>query len=303
MRRRDFLLTAAASVLSLAAPSLATAKSYPLLTRAIPSSGEYIAVIGMGTWITFDVGTNSSAIQERTEVLRHFFAAGGGMIDSSPMYGSSESVIGKCLQKIENSNTLFSATKVWTPGRRLGIKQMENSEKLWGLRAFDLMQIHNLVDWKTHIKTLREWKDSRRIRYIGITTSHGRRHEEIIKIMQTEPIDFVQFTYNIVDREAERKLLPLAAERNIAVIINRPFRRGQLFDLVQNHPLPSWAKELNCTNWAQFFLKFIVAHPSVTVAIPATSRVDHMDENMGAMKGPLPDTTMRKQMQLYFESI
>ncbi len=303
MRRRDFLLTAASSVLSLAAPSLATAKSSPFLARTIPSSGENIPVIGMGTWITFDVGTNSSAIQERADVLRHFFASGGGMIDSSPMYGSSESVIGQCLQQMENPNTLFSATKVWTPGRSLGIKQMENSKKLWGLSAFDLMQIHNLVDWKTHIKTLREWKDSGRIRYIGVTTSHGRRHEELIKIMQTEPIDFVQFTYNVVDREAENKLLPLAAEHNIAVIINRPFRRGQLFDLVRDHPLPSWAKEFKCTNWAQFFLKYIVSNPFVTVAIPATSRVDHMDENMGAMKGALPDSEMRKQMQLYFESI
>jgi len=180
---------------------------------------------------------------------------------------------------------------------------MHNSEKLWGLQSFDLMQIHNLVDWKTHIKTLREWKDTERIRYIGVTTSHGRRHEELIKIMQSEPIDFVQFTYNIVDREAEEKLLPIAAEQGIAVIINRPFRRGQLFDLVQNQPLPIWAKEFHCTNWAQYFLKYIISHPFVTVAIPATSRIEHMDENMGAMQGSLPNASMRKQMQVYYESI
>ena len=303
MNRRDFLLTTAASVASLTTPLFAPAKSNTLLTRLVPSSNEPIPVIGMGTWITFDVRFNSSSVQQRSEVLRHFFASGGGMIDSSPMYGSSEAVVGKCLQQLNHPDKLFSATKVWTPGRRLGIRQMHNSEKLWGLQSFDLMQIHNLVDWKTHIKTLREWKDTERIRYIGVTTSHGRRHEELIKIMQSEPIDFVQFTYNIVDREAEEKLLPIATEQGIAVIINRPFRRGQLFDLVQNQPLPIWAKEFHCTNWAQYFLKYIISHPFVTVAIPATSRVEHMDENMGAMQGSLPNASMRKQMQVYYESI
>lgn len=303
MNRRNFLRTAAASVLSLSTPTLAYSKSSPIITRVIPSSRESLPVIGMGTWITFDAGRDSYAIQNCTDVLNHFFAAGGGMIDSSPMYGSSESVIGKCLAQIDNSNTLFSATKVWTPGRAIGITQMEESKKLWGLNGFDLMQIHNLLDWDSHIKTLREWKDSGRIRYIGVTTSHSRRHEELIEIMKKEPLDFVQFTYNLADRKAENKLLPLAVDREIAVIINRPFRRGQLFDHLKNQSLPDWAKEIECKNWAQFFLKFIISHPSVTLAIPATSRVDHMVENMGAMQGPLPDAAMRKQMLAYFQSI
>ncbi len=257
----------------------------------------------MGSWITFDVGRDDNAIQNCIKILKHFFVSGGSLIDSSPMYGSSEAVIGKCLAQISNSSALFSATKVWTPGRAIGITQMKESEKLWGLNNFDLMQIHNLLDWNSHIKTLREWKDSGRIRYLGVTTSHGRRHEELIKIMQNEPLDFVQFTYNLADREAENTLLPLAADRGIAVIINRPFRRGQLFNYVKNKSLPSWAIEIECKNWAQYFLKFIVSHPAVTIAIPATSRVDHMDENMGALLGPLPDTSMRKQMLTYFQSI
>lgn len=302
MNRRDFLLTSSASILSLAAPSFAYTKNQPFLTNTIPSSGENLPAIGMGSWITFDVGRDDNAIQNCTDVLQHFFASGGSMIDSSPMYGSSETVIGKCLAQLGEQDALFSATKVWTPGQAIGITQMEESEKLWGLKNFDLMQIHNLLDWDSHIKTLREWKDSGRIRYLGVTTSHGRRHEELIKIMQTEPLDFVQFTYNLIDREAENKLLPLAADRGIAVIINRPFRRGQLFGAVENHPLPAWAKEIECKNWAQYLLKFIISHPSVTVAIPATSRVDHMDENMGALRGPLPDGAMRKKMLAHFQT-
>ena len=304
MKRRDFLLTTATSIVSLTSPILAiSTSSSPFISRIIPSSRESMPIIGMGTWITFDVGINSVAIQERTDVLRHFFALGGGMIDSSPMYGSSETVIGKCLAQINHPNSLFSATKVWTPGQWLGVKQMQNSEKLWGIKYFDLMQIHNLLDWGTHIKTLREWKESGRIRYVGVTTSHGRRHEELIKIMQSEKLDFVQFTYNLADREAEKILLPLAADLGIAVIINRPFRRGQLFDIAKNQSLPDWVKEIDCNNWAQFFLKFIISHPSVTVAIPATSQVGHMQENMGAMYGSLPNENMRKKMLALFQSL
>ena len=303
MNRRDFLLTSSASILSLAAPSFAFTKNQPYLTNTIPSSGESIAAIGMGSWITFDVGRDDNAIQNCTDVLQHFFSSGGSMVDSSPMYGSSETVIGKCLAKINKPDTLFSATKVWTPGRAIGITQMQESQNLWGVNNFDLMQIHNLLDWNSHIKTLREWKDSGRIRYLGVTTSHGRRHEELINIIQTEPLDFVQFTYNVIDREAEDKLLPVAADRGIAVIINRPFRRGQLFEHVGTHALPSWAKDIECENWAQYFLKYIISHPAVTVAIPATSRVDHMDENMGALLGPLPDETMRNKMLTYFQTL
>ncbi|NNC66815.1 MAG: aldo/keto reductase [Gammaproteobacteria bacterium] len=300
MQRRDFLLSLAASTAILACPAIA---SKTLLKRPIPSSGEQIPSVGMGTWITFDVGTKKSIIDDRTEVLKHFFANGGGMIDSSPMYGTAQTVLGKCFQQLEPPKSLFSATKVWTPGKWLGIQQMEASEELWGLNSFDLMQVHNLVDWKTHLKTLREWKESKRIRYLGITTSHGRRHRELIKIMQTEPLDFVQFTYNINHTEAKKELLPLAVDKGIAVIINRPFDGGNLFKKIENEPLPDWAKEFDCHNWAQYFLKFILSHPAVTVAIPATSRADHMDENMGALTGLLPDAAMRKRMLLHYQSI
>lgn len=300
MQRRDFLLSLAASTAILACPAIA---SKTLLKRPIPSSGEQIPSVGMGTWITFDVGTKKSIIDDRTEVLKHFFASGGGMIDSSPMYGTAQTVLGKCFQQLEPPKSLFSATKVWTPGKWLGIQQMEASEELWGLNNFDLMQVHNLVDWKTHLKTLREWKESKRIRYLGITTSHGRRHRELIKIMQTEPLDFVQLTYNISHTEAKKELLPLAVDKGIAVIINRPFDGGNLFKKIENEPLPDWAKEFDCHNWAQYFLKFILSHPAVTVAIPATSRADHMDENMGALTGLLPDAAMRKRMLLHYQSI
>lgn len=281
----------------------ARAATGPMLTRAIPSTGEALPVIGMGTWITFNVGQNEKLRAGRAEVLQKFFDRGGAMIDSSPMYGSSEEVIGHCLKKVSNSDKLFAATKVWTVSKWLGIRQMEASEDLWGQERFDLMQIHNLVDWETHRDTLVKWKEEGRIRYMGITTSHGRRHDDFAEIMASEPFDFVQFTYNVLDREAEKRLLPLAADKGLGIIINRPFRRGGLFDHVARHPLPDWAAEIDCTNWAQVFLKFVVSHPAVTCAIPATSQVAHMDENMGAGHGRLPDEELRARMVAHIESL
>ena len=271
-----------------------------IITRPIPSSGERIPVIGMGSWITFDVGGDEEDRERCVRILELFFRKGGGMIDSSPMYGSSQEVIGHCLGEIDHHPGLFSATKVWILGRILGESQMEFSRGLWGVERFDLMQIHNMLDWPTHLETLKEWKAGGKIRYIGITTSHGRRHEEMEQALLEEDFDFVQLTYNIVDREAEQRLLPLAAERGIAVIANRPFRRAALFDLVRNRPLPRWAREIDCENWAQFFLKFIVSHPAITCAIPATSQVPHMRENMGACYGVLPDEQMRARMAALF---
>lgn len=285
------------------APRRAAAATGPIRTRAVPASGEPIPVIGMGSWITFDVGHNPAEKVARIAVLQRFFDAGGGLIDSSPMYGSSEEVIGYCLGKIADTRGLFAATKVWTLSEAIGIHQMESSRSLWGVPRFDLMQIHNLLDWQTHIETLVAWKAAGRIRYIGITTSHGRRHAAFARLMTELPLDFVQFTYNILDREAERRLLPLAAERGLAVIVNRPFRRGALFDGFEDKPLPDWAAEFDCRNWAQFFLKFIVSHPAVTCAIPATSRVDHMAENMGAAYGRLPDPDLRARMVRYVEDL
>ncbi len=199
--------------------------------------------------------------------------------------------------------SLFAATKVWTDGEEAGIRQMENSLRKWGLRRFDLMQIHNLRDWRTHLKTLQEWKAEGKIRYLGITTSHGRFHRELLEILRSEPLDFVQFSYNIEDRSAEERLLPLAAERGLAVLINRPYQRGELFRKVKGKALPEWAAEFGCTSWGQFFLKFIASHPAVTCVIPATADPRHMRDNMAAGFGRLPDAAMRKRMLAYFASL
>lgn len=305
LSRRRFIkfLSVLGAVSLVPAPLLAVGRQQPNY-RTIPKSGERIPVIGMGSWLTFAVGGEPDEIRTRVRVLQAFFDKGGGMIDSSPMYGSSEEVIGECLAAIEGRQNLFSATKVWTHGWQQGIRQMRRSRARWGIKAFDLMQIHNLMDWETHLETLKAWKKEGKIRYIGITTSHGRRHDEMEQIMKTQDdIDFVQFTYNIEDREVEQVLLPLARERGLAVIINRPFQRAGLFENVAGKPLPGWAKEIDCKNWAQFFLKFIISHPAVTCAIPATSRVDHMLENMGALYGRLPDKSMREKMVRYYASI
>ena len=274
-----------------------------LIKRAIPSTAELIPILGMGTWLTFDVGDYPDMIARRSQVLQAFFEGGGGMIDSSPMYGSSERTVGACLELLPDHGELFTATKVWTPGRWLGVKQMESSLKLWGVPAFDLMQIHNMLDWESHLETLKQWKTEGRIRYIGITTSHGRRHQKLERALTQESFDFVQLTYNLLDREAEQRLLPLAAERGIGVIVNRPFRRGGLFDQVAGKPLPAWAGEIECRSWAQFFLKFILSHPTVTCAIPATTRVDHMQENLQAARGVLPDASTRQWMVDYLQRL
>ncbi len=271
----------------------------PLL-RTIPTTGERLPAIGMGSWLTFQVGDDREALAVRREILRTFLEQGGTVLDSSPMYGRAEAVLGQCLRELHLPVKTFRATKVWIPGRRFGINQMEHSEQLWGGSGFDLMQVHNLLDWDSHLPTLREWKVAGRIRYVGVTTSHGRRHEELEQIMRTEELDFVQFTYNIADCEAEERLLPLAAERGIAVLINRPFQHGALFERVRGRPLPGWAADIGCHNWAQVFLKFIVSHPAVTCAIPATSQVAHMAENVSALRGPLPDAAMRWRMAADF---
>lgn len=283
--------------------SAATPSASSILMKKIPASGESIPVIGMGSWLTFDVDDDEADRGRCIKVLETFFKHGGGMIDSSPMYGSSEEVIGYCLNKLPQQHGLFSATKVWIVGKSLGITQMNNSSSYWGLPEFDLMQIHNMLNWRTHLETLKEWKQQGRIRYIGITTSHGRRHKKLEEALLEEEFDFVQFTYNMIDREVEQRLLPVAKERGLAVIINRPFQRGELFELVNNQPLPDFAAEIDCQNWAQFFLKFIVSHPDVTCAIPATSQVAHMKENMGAGYGQLPDKAMRIRMHQYVEKI
>jgi len=302
--RRNFLASLASLALTptLGIGAVAAAPA-PMLTRAVPGTAERLPVIGMGSWMTFDVGSDRALRDDRVKVLQTFFEMGGSIVDSSPMYRSSQEVIGYCLERVPDKSALFSATKVWTWLQSSGAGQMAESKRLWGVNRFDLMQIHNLLNWEGHLETLLAHKAERRIRYIGVTTSHGRRHATMEKIMVEQPIDFVQLTYNILDRKAERRLLPLAAERDLAVIVNRPFRRGDLFDYFASKPLPEWAREFDCANWAQFFLKFIVSHPAVTCAIPATSRVDHMRENMGALYGRLPDEKMRERMIRHVENL
>ena len=274
--------------------------------KPIPSTGELIPVIGMGTWITFNVGQNVEARNKRADVLKTFFGLGGTMIDSSPMYGAAEEVMGYALNRLKAQgatpmDSLFSATKVWTRGK--GDSQIADSFRLWGLDEFDLFQIHNLLNWQEHLAELRQLKAEGKIRYIGITTSHGRRHKDLEDIMKTEALDFVQLTYNLQYRDVEQRLLPLAKEKGIAVIANRPLDGGRLFDRFGNKALPSWAGEIGCANWAQFFLKFVVSHPAITCAIPATSQISHMQENMGAARGRLPDETARAEMLSYFQSL
>lgn len=303
LTRRRFVQTLAAGGLSLLLP-LSLRASEKIIRRPVPRTGERIPAIGMGTWLTFGIEPDDgAALETRRQILQTFFAQGGRLIDSSPMYGTAEKVVGECLARLDKTDSVFSATKVWTSGWRAGVRQMERSRALWGVEHFDLMQVHNLLDWQTHLATLREWKEAGRIRYLGVTTSHGRRHAELEKIMQTEPLDFVQFTYNVLDREAEERLLPLARERGIAVLINRPFQGGGLFRRFAQHPLPDWASSIDCANWAQFFLKFIISHPAVTCAIPATSKVAHMQENMGAGYGRLPDAALRRRMLDYISRL
>ena len=273
------------------------------MAKRIPASGEELPAIGIGTWQTFDVRPDPVERAPLREVLKAFAKAGGRVVDSSPMYGAAEAVVGDLTSELGLRERLFMATKVWTRGRDQGIRQMEASFRRMRVQRMDLMQVHNLMDVAVHTPTLKEMKAKERIRYIGMTTSHGSRHEEMAAIMTGQPIDFVQFTYNILDREAEARLLPLAAERGLGVIVNRPFQGGSLFDSIARHPLPDWAAEIDCANWAQVFLKFAVSHPAVTCAIPATSRVDHMQENMGAGYGRLPDAAMRARMIRHVESL
>lgn len=302
-QRRSFLQGLAGLGIALAlGPGRADAARAPL-TRPIPSTGERIPLIGVGSWLTFDTGAGRGALERLQPVLQTFFDHGGRLIDSSPMYGTAERVIGELLPRVNGRENLFAATKVWIYGQALGRRQMEASRSLWGVPRFDLMQIHNMLDWEGHLEVLREMKREGRIRYIGITTSHGRRHDELLQAMQKTDFDFVQFTYGLHDRDAESRLLPLAAERRMAVIANRPFDGGALFGRVQGKPLPDWAAGIDCANWAQLFLKFVVSHPAVTCAIPATSNPAHMLENMGAHFGRLPDAALRRRMAQHFDSL
>jgi aryl-alcohol dehydrogenase-like predicted oxidoreductase len=292
--RRRFLKGLTVAAAAPLVPAGVRAATGTPLTKRIPSTGEAIPVIGLGTARSFDA-PSGPARAALAPVLEAFFAAGGTLVDSAPSYGAAEEVVGELLETARPER-LFAATKVSARGKRAGIEQMERSQRLWGVPRLDLVQIHNLSDWKVHVVTLKEWKAAGRIRYLGITTSHGRMHDDLERALRAEPFDFVQLSYNLEDREVERRLLPLAAERGIAVLVNRPFQQGGLFGRVKDKPLPELAKELGIASWAQYFLKFAVSHPAVTCAIPATAKLAHLEDNMAAGHGPLPDAAARERM-------
>ncbi len=299
--RRRALLGLGAGLVAGACPPLARGETMtpaPVpIRRAIPSSGELLPVIGMGTAWSFDVGSGEAERAPLVEILGDFAQPAGRLIDTSPMYGNAERVIGELSAELGIGGRMFLATKVWTEGREAGIRQMEESMRLLGSQRLDLIQVHNLVDWRTHLATLREWKQADRVRYIGITHYRSDAFPALEQVMLTEPLDFVQLNYSIATRDAEKRLLPLAAERGIGVIVNRPFEDGALFRRVRGRPLPDWAAEIGCASWAQIFLKYIVSHPAVSCAIPSTSKPEHLRDNLAAGVGLLPDAGQRQRMR------
>ena len=267
-----------------------------LLQHSILSSGESLPIIGLGTWRAFDAGPSAAERQPLEEVLALFVKLGGRVVDSSPMYGRAEEVVGEIATKLRLHESLFLATKVWTTGREQGIEQMEKSQARLQTKRIDLMQVHNLVDVHTQLATLRAWKEEGRIRYLGITDRTSRAYPEVAKLLRSEKLDFLQINYSLLEREAEEEILPLARDRGVAVIVNRPFGGGDLFARVRQKPLPDWAAEFECNSWAQFLLKWIIAHPAVTCAIPATGKARHLEDNMQGGVGRLPDAEMRRRM-------
>lgn len=302
--RRAVLAGAAAGLATTAAgPLPALAQPGGAGRRRIPSSGESIPVVGLGTWITFNVGDDPVLLEASARVMAAFFEAGGRVIDSSPMYGSSQHTLGFGLERLGRPPELFSADKVWTSSAERGPPQIEQSRRNWGVPRFSLVQVHNLRAWQAHLPMLFQKKADGEIGHVGITTSEGRRHDLFEEIMRTEPLDFIQVTYNVLDREVERSILPLAQERGMGVIVNRPFRQGALTRWLEGKPLPPWAAELGVATWAQFILKFILSHPAVTVAIPATTVPAHARENVAASSGALPEPRMRERMAAHVRDL
>ena len=274
-----------------------------IAAKAIPKTGEMLPVVGLGTWQTFDIGETAAARNPLRAVMREFARGGGRVIDSSPMYGSSEHVVGDIAHDLGIRKDLFLATKVWTSGRDAGVRQMEQSYKRLRTQRMDLMQVHNLVDYRIHLETLRRWKEQGKVRYIGVTHYTKSAYDDLARVLASEELDFVQLNYSLGEREAEKRLLPLAAQKQVAVLVNRPFAEGALFRRTSGKPLPAWAREYRCENWAQFFLKFIVSHPAVTCAIPATSKLNHLNDNMRAGFPPFPDQAARDRMARYFAEL
>lgn len=302
MTRRDLLITLAGMGAGLMGRNAFGAPA-AAIQRKIPRTGEMLPAVGLGTYDAFDVGSSERERAPVREVLRLFVEMGGAVIDTSPMYGSAEKVIGDLAADLNVQKSLFVATKVWTRGRQAGIDQMKTSMKLLHSNRIDVMQVHNLVDWKTHLKTLRGWKEKGTIRYIGITHYTESAYDDLERIMKVEELDFVQLNYSIGAREAEKRLLPLAADRGVAVIANRPFQKAALFRRVRGTRLPSWTADFDCSSWAQFFLKFILSHRAITCAIPATSNPKHLKDNMEAGRGKLPDAKRRKKMVEFMQRL
>ena len=279
------------------------ARAAERLQRPIPKTGETIPAVGLGTWQAFDVAGDAAETAQAREALKALVDLGGRVIDSSPMYGSAESVSGQLADELRVKAKLFVATKVWTSGKQAGIRQMEDSMRKLRVERLDLMQVHNLADAGTHLATMRDWKSAGRVRYLGVTHYHAGAHADLEKIIRPGDIDFVQVNYSLAEPEADRRLLAVAADSRTAVIVNRPFAEGSMFRRVKDKPLPDWATEIGCASWAQFFLKWILGHPFVTCAIPGTRNPKHVADNLGAASGPLPDEAMRRRMSVYFESL
>ena len=298
MKRRGFLLFGTAVALG-----MANAQEKKIMTRKIPSSGEELPAVGLGTWQVFDAGNDAAARAPLREVLVQFARAGGKLVDSSPMYGSAESVAGDLVAELGLRDKLFVATKVWTRGREEGIREMETSFRRLKVKQMDLMQIHNLLDVGVHTKTLQEWKIQKKIRYLGITHYTSSAYAEVEKWLKAEKYDFLQINYSLAERESENKILNICKDKGIAVIANRPFAEGAMFKRVRGKPLPPWAGEIGVASWAQYFLKWIVGHPAVTCVIPGTGRPEHVADNVAAGFGALPDAAMRKRMAEYFDAL
>ncbi len=295
--RRVFLAGGASGLLAagLGRPSAFGRTPGSLLTRAIPSTGEKLPALGLGTFQTFDV--SGSRIAEVQPVLDRYFELGGRVIDSSPMYGNAEAAVGAMLRaRRDKAVRPFLATKVWTTGKQDGIGQMRRSAERFGVRTIDLMQVHNLQDWKTHLPVMREWKQAGTFRYIGVTHYQHGAFDELERIIRREKIDTVQLPCSVVDRAAEKRLLPAARDAGVAVLVLSPFESGSLFSRVKGVPLPAWAADIDCTSWAQVFLKFLLGHPAITCPLPATSKVRHLDDNMAALRGRLPDAALRERI-------
>jgi aryl-alcohol dehydrogenase-like predicted oxidoreductase len=308
LTRREATRLIGATAAGLLLP-MAAARAQPksetstMLTRAIPSSGEKVPVIGLGTWSVFDIDLSAQNRKPFEDVLSRFVELGGRVIDSSPMYGRAEQVIGNLAASLGIRDSLFLATKVWTRGKQAGVESMERSLTRFQTKRIDLMQVHNLVDVSTQLATMRDWKAQGRLRYIGVTHYNASAFAEVEKVLRAEKLDFLQINYSIMEREAEQRLLPLAQERGVAVLVNRPFGGGDLFGRVRAKQLPGWAAEFDCRSWAQFFVKWIVANAIVTCAIPATNKPEHLEDNLEGGSGRLPDPKMRQRMVDFVASI